>query len=371
MKKVIAAALVLILLLIVGSAAMIIMSVNLAKEVPAPSTVPTTAPTTAPTTEPTTVPTTEPPPVYTNPLNGEILDEPYTGRVFACTVSNIRDALPHVNATRADIIMEMFVNGSVLRCLALFTDLESVDAIGSVRSTRLMFNDIVQHYDAVLYHAGGSGQVLSNAGKIGIDHINMDTWDVAKMGVSYRDKEYRRGYEHSLFGVGPEMVGYAAAQGLRMTQPGDKDYGLQFVEDGTPENGETAETVSVTITYNQKYHKKTDMKYSEALGKYVWWQYDMEMRDQITDEPEAFENVIIMFADISNDGMYQVADFPAGGSGYFACGGKLVPILWHCDGDTSPFVFTDTNGQRLNLGTGNTYIAITQPDSAVTWGENS
>ena len=53
---------------------------------------------TEPETEPTTVPTE--PPVYRNPLNGEILEEPYTGRIFAHTITNTQDALPHVNAAR-------------------------------------------------------------------------------------------------------------------------------------------------------------------------------------------------------------------------------------------------------------------------------
>ena len=56
----------------------------------------TTALTEAPATEATetTEAPTEPPVVYRNPLNGEVLDEPYTGRIFAVTISNIRDALP-------------------------------------------------------------------------------------------------------------------------------------------------------------------------------------------------------------------------------------------------------------------------------------
>ena len=77
-----------------------------------PTTQPSTeAPTTeAPTEEETEPPTTEPPPVYRNPLNGELLYEPYTGRIFISTISNIPDALPHVSANQADIIFETFVN---------------------------------------------------------------------------------------------------------------------------------------------------------------------------------------------------------------------------------------------------------------------
>ena len=59
---------------------------------------------TAPTTEPTTVPTTEPV-AYFDPLNGEILDAPFDGRIYASTISNIRDALPHVGVTKADVLI--------------------------------------------------------------------------------------------------------------------------------------------------------------------------------------------------------------------------------------------------------------------------
>ena len=79
-----------------------------------PSTVPettqaaTTEAATEPTTEPTTVPTE--PQVYRNPLNGEILDAPFTGRIFANTVSNMQENLPHVGVIHADVLVETFVN---------------------------------------------------------------------------------------------------------------------------------------------------------------------------------------------------------------------------------------------------------------------
>ncbi|MDO5401568.1 MAG: DUF3048 domain-containing protein [Eubacteriales bacterium] len=329
-------------------------------------TVATEAPTEAPTTEPTTVPTE--PQVYFNPLNGEILDEPFTGRIYANTISNIPDALPHVGVVKADILMEMFVNNSIIRCLALFSDLSDVDAIGSTRSTRLMFNDIAQHYDAILSHANGSSLVRKDFTERGIDNINLDNWEIAQTGASYRDTEYKYG-EHNLFGVGPGIMAYAESQGMRMTSDPDKDYGLRFTEDGTPADGEAASQVNINITYGNA-HKETVMVYNEELGKYVYNQYGKEMHDQITDEVEAFENVLVMYADISVEttrNMYHQADFLAGGEGYFACGGKIIPITWTCDAEDEPFRFFTQSGDPLYLGQGNTYIAIAHPDSEVTW----
>ena len=321
------------------------------------------------TTEPTTVPTTEPK-VYFDPLNGEILEAPFDGRIYASTISNIRDALPHVSVTKADILIETFVNGSVVRCLALFTDLSDVEALGSTRSTRLMFNDIAQHYNAILTHAGGSRQCLGDATGRGLAHYNVDSLmrqaDPLGQAIAYRDTTFRRNYEHCLFVVGPAVMKYAESQGVQISGMPETDYGLTFVEDGTPAGGEAADSITVTITYNS-YKKDTTMIYDPEVGKYTYNQYGKLMQDQITSEVEAFENVVIMCGTITNSGIYQVADFVSGGTGYYACGGKIIPITWTCEHESAPFRFFTEDGQPLSFGQGNTYIAVTQTGSKVVW----
>lgn len=334
------------------------------------ATVAVTEATTEPTTEPTTVPTTEPP-VYVNPLNGEISDTPFTGRIFANTISNVPKALPHVNVNKADILMEMFVNGSVVRCLALFSDVSDVEAIGSTRSTRPMFNDICEHYNAILSHAGGTGTALRNADEHGITHYNVDslmrkTDEPLKAGVAYRDKEYKHG-EHNLFVIGSGIAAYAESEGQQITGLPETDYGLLFAEDGTPAGGEAADSIKIRIKYNST-KKDTIMEYDAETGKYVYWQYGKMMVDQITEEPETFENVVTMFVPMSTiKHGYHVADFLQGGNGYYACNGKIIPITWTCGGDKEPFRFFTENGDPLSFGTGNTYIAISSPAGEVTW----
>ncbi len=323
------------------------------------------APTEAPTTEPTTVPTE--PEVFFNPLNGEILDAPFTGRIFANTVSNMQENLPHVGVTQADMLIETYVNmKNIIRCIALYTDIESVAAIGSTRSTRPIFNQIAQHYDLILSHAGGSSQALEDAQKRGIDNFNIDSWVVASSGASYRDEEYKRSYENTLFGVGSGIKAYAESQGVNMEL--ERDYGLTFTEDGTPAGGEDADKVSITFVYGQA-KKETIMEYDSEARKYVFNQYGQRMTDQITGETEMFTNVLVMQANITNKGLYHVADFNAGGTGYFACGGKIIPITWTCDGDKEPFRFFTVDGAPLNLGMGNTYLAICAPESTVVYGQ--
>ena len=335
----------------------------------------TTAPTQAPATEATEAPTetteapTEPPVVYRNPLNGEVLDEPYTGRIFAVTISNIRDALPHYGTMEADILMEMWVNGSIIRDLALYTDVSKAEAIGSVRSDRLMFNQIVKMYDAVLADAAGSDQVLNDARNTGVNRMTIDTGDSTDYSYRAKDRVFtfkpESKYEHTLFAKGAGLLDFAQKKGFSVTQPADKEYNLHFTEDGTPE-GETANSVNVTFTYRNN-KKDTTMVYDESLGKYVYNQYGKAMVVGDTEDPECFTNVIIMLADITRGDVYYTANFTNGGTGYYANGGKIIPITWGCDGEESPFWFKTVDGADLELGVGNTYMAIAPQDSPVTY----
>lgn len=321
---------------------------------------PTTEATTEPTTEATTEPTTEPPPVYTHPLTGEILEEPFSGRIFISTISNVPDAIPHVGAVKADIVFESFVNHSIIRCCGLFTDISEVERIGSIRSTRLMFNDITEHYNAILFHAGGYSTVLSDAKARGLDHFSVDTWMAADAGASIRD-DYRRrhiGYEHSLLALGAGIEPYAESLGISLEGDPDKDYRLRFTENGTPEGGEDAANITFRITYKTLW-KETILTFVPETGKYAYSQYGKVMEDGDTGEVEAYTNIIIMRANVTRDGAFQVADFVAGGDGFFACGGKIIPILWGCDGEDQPFWYTTLDGTPLELGVGNSYIAIT------------
>ena len=363
MKRMIALTLALVLLLCGCGGGKTQAAAPAATETQTPAAVETTAePTTEATTEPTTVPTE--PPVYRNPVNGEIIDEPFTGRIFASTISNLQDNLPHVNLCKADVVFETYVNmNNVVRCLALFSNIEDVEAIGATRSTRPIFNQIAQHYDLILAHAGGSSTALNDAANRGVENFNIESWDVMQnVTTSYRDKEYKRTLETSLFGIGSGIKEYAEFAGFPTTL--ERDYGFRFTEDGVPADGVDAQTITIHMDYKQA-KKDTVMVYDEELGKSAWTQYGKIMQDQISGETEAFTNVIVMSADVTNEGLYHYADFGAGGTGYYANGGKLVPITWSCAGDKDPFLFQTEDGQELQMGVGNTYIAIIGADASV------
>lgn len=344
---------------------------------PAPTVEPTSAPTTEPATEPTTAPTTEPttaptlpdyvPPtepdvvLYRNPLNGQPLDEPYTGRIFASTISHQKDALPHRSVNQADVYFEMLVNGGMVRGLAFFSDIQSVESVGPIRSCRYTFVDLCKSYNAVLTYAGGYQTVLDYLYASGISHLSALQSDIA-----YRDYDrYHSGYawEHCLYANGENLWNMAQKRGIKVTQDPDRDYGLLFQADGTPEGGENAS--KITIDYWNLY---TVLEYDRHSGKYLHTAYDIPLIDESTGEREGFRNVIILSAGIYNDAEgYHLYDIEGSGKGYYACGGKLIPITWKRSSDYKPFTFFLEDGTPLEIGVGNTYIGLAPSGRNVIW----
>lgn len=331
-------------------------------EVPTTAAPTTEAPTEAPTEPPTEAPTE--PPVPTNPLTGEVLEAPLETRIFAVSINNVPGAMPVYGVSRADLFFEMFINGYATRGLALYADITEAKSVGSVRSLRYNFIDLCQTYDAIVVHASGSRSVMNALYKTDVPNISAES-ELA----DYYFRDYDRvnaGYswEHCLFIKGPETLEYAESKGIRVTQEPDKDYGLTFAEDGTPAGGEKATYITINMIHDG-VTKRTIMDYDENRGMYLYNQYTQDVFDVPEKQYVYFENVIVMLCPVTNQGSYHVADLVGSGEGWFACNGQIIPIKWSHESLEDPIVFTHTDGTPLDLGVGNSYIAIAPLSSQV------
>lgn len=320
----------------------------------APTTAPTEAPTTEPPTEPPVyVPPTEPEVVlYRNPLNGQPLDAPYTGRIFSVTISNQKDALPHRGVNQADLYFEMLVNNGMTRGLAFFSNVQEVASIGPIRSCRYPFVDLSKSYKSVLTYGGGYDTVLAYLDASGIPKLSALQSEVAYRDLDRRNSGYA--WEHCLYANGENLWKIAEKRGIKLEQSPDLDYGLLFQADGTPENGVTANKITIDF-----WNMLSVLDYSPSTGKYLHSNYGIELIDENTGEREGFRNVIVLKIGIGTDELnYHINYIEGSGKGYFACGGKLVPITWKRSSDNKPFTFFLEDGTPLELGVGNTYIAL-------------
>jgi hypothetical protein len=274
--------------------------------------------------------------------------------------------MPLCGVSKADLFFEMYVNGYCTRGLALFSDIREVSYVGSVRSLRYNFTELCQIYDAIVFHASASNQVLIHRDNAGIDYVNVES---EAHPYHFRHEGRRNeGYawEHCLFVRGQESWDYIESKEMRNTRPEDADYGLRFTEDGTPADGEDANNIHLTLIHGPGV-KKNILKYSPEEGKYLFHQFNMDMFDGSENQYVYFENVIIMLCRVYDKDVYHVADLVGSGEGYFACNGKIIPIKWVHENLEDPILFTLEDGTPLELGVGNSYIAIAPLTSTVEW----
>ncbi len=329
---------------------------------------PTTLPATEATTEATTLPTettvpTEPAPVDTNPLTGEALEEVKNQRPIAVMLNNHSHALPQCGIGQADIIYEILAEGNITRLSAYFSDISEAGPIGPVRSLRAYYFNIMRGYDALCVSAGGSSEADGMVRDLGYDRIN----GIGGVGSNYfyRDawRRENRGYEHSLFINGEDLLKGAADGDMRITDEEDRDYGLIF-DDEAPFGGETNSEITVHF---RDGGKTTKLTYHPEEGFYTAFQQDMDLIDGNTDEAVPFRNVLVLYADTSvMDGEGHLKVQTTGeGEGYYARDGKVISITWKRADEESNFEYYDGDGKPLSFGVGKSYVAVVPTGSPV------
>ena len=331
---------------------------------PTPTPTPEATPEVTPTPTPEATPEVTPaPPVETEPLyrdlfTGEGRETPNTARPFAVMINDLKEAMPQRGVASADIIYEILAEGGVTRMMAIFSEPEKMtDDIGPIRSIRPYYVDVAMAFGAVAVHAGYSEAAINRISAYSVAHI--DGINSYANDYFYRDQQRRYdgyAYEHTLFSTGEDLYNCAKARNLTLTIADDYDNGLRFAADGTPANGKDAETVSIKFSN----YKQTKLTYNKETGKYDGFQHGGDFIDENTDEVVSFTNAIIIYARTSvvdSAGRLSVT-LTGSGSGYYVCGGKYTEINWSRAKESDCFTYTLADGTPLEIGRGNTYIAV-------------
>jgi hypothetical protein len=326
----------------------------------------TAAETPAPTSTP--VPTPEvtaatPEPEYTgayNPLTGlPIANKWANSRPLAIMLNNLKAALPQHGVSQADIIYEVLAEGGITRMLGVFQTVEGVGDIGSVRSSRTYYLELALGHDAIYLHAGGSPDAYAKIKEWAVTAL--DCVNGPYEGTLYWRDQGRiksAGYELSVFTSGDTILELFPTYRFRQEHEAGYTYNMTFLDDGTPAGSETANIITVPFST----YKTGVFRYDLESGLYMAEEYGKDYVDGNTNEQVGVTNVIILKTAcdvISGDDKGRLAvDLTSGGDGWYACGGKIVPIHWSKEDRNSQFVYTTADGKVLSLGRGTSYVNI-------------
>jgi len=134
---------------------------------------------------------------FFNILNGqkELTKKQAVFTPFAVIVDNSYFASRPLGLDKADLVIELPVEGAITRFLAFFNPEIKVSKIGPVRSARPYFIDLVTGIKGLLAHSGGSPQALTRLNK---ENNLIDIDEIGPAGIYFwRDNRFTA--PHNLF----------------------------------------------------------------------------------------------------------------------------------------------------------------------------
>ncbi|MGM9594460.1 MAG: DUF3048 domain-containing protein [Candidatus Onthomonas sp.] len=305
-----------------------------------------------------------------NPLTGEPTEEDVSNkRPVMVMLNNLKQALPQSGNGQADIIYEILEEGGITRMLAVYQDIDSVEGnLGTIRSTRPYYVHLVAGMDGILVHAGGSGAAYDAIDDLGI--TDLDALRGAASSLFWRDKgRLNAGVatEHTMYITAADIANYLSTSGLRTEHKDGFSMKHTFSEDATPADGSAANVITVPFSG----YKTGEFKYDAESGEYLVSEYGSAYVDETTGKQVSVKNVLIIMTRVSSiegdsKGRLDVA-MSGSGIGYFACGGKYIPINWSRSTEDSLYEFTTMDGQPLVLGVGSSYVNIVPTTCSVSF----
>lgn len=311
-------------------------------------------------------------PLIYHPLTGEVVEEDVSeGRPYAIMLNNIKDALPQLGQSQADIIYECLAEGGITRMLAVYQDVSEVEMIGSVRSSRPYYLELALGHDALYLHAGGSEDAYTYISSWGVDAFDCVRGPYMSSTVGgnifWRDswRQSNLGYEHSVVTTGEAILTYIP-ESTRMEHEDDFTYEQTFYSETESIGGETA--LEITVPFSS--YKTGVFIYDETSETYFVEEYGSAYVDGNTDEQVAITNVLVLNAVVTytGDSLGHVdIDFDAGGTGYFATAGEILPITWSKDGIYEELQYFYEDGSPVVLNPGTSYVNVIPNTNSTTW----
>lgn len=333
-----------------------------------PSPSPTPSPSAVP--QPTPEPTPEPTPAYTNPLTGLPTQSDLSGqKPVAIMLNTLSQAMPQQGNSQADILYEALAEGGITRMLGVYQDPAQLGTVGAVRSARQYYWDLALGHDAVYIHAGGSPEFYDNKASWGattVDGVN-GTYSSASAGLFWRDRErvpgHYYGYEHSLVTSGQAITTVLTQDGLLGPHREGYRYQMTFLPDATPQNGQAASVITVPFSN----YKETLFRYNADTAQYGVEAFGGPFVDGNTGAQVSVTNVLILqtaYTVVDDYGRLQTT--LSGGSGWYACGGQMVPIRWEKGERSAQLRYFDQAGNPLCLGQGRSYVCLMPSSRTIT-----
>ena len=289
-------------------------------------------------------------------LSGEWVEEEIgKRRPIAVMLNNIEVAVPQSGIENADIVYEAPVEGGLTRLMGIFENYDSLDKIGSVRSSRLYYVYFAKEFDAVYVHYGQAIYAESLLNSISIQNLNCLQLEGT---VFYRTSD--RKAPHNAYTSADGIAKGIASKGYRENYEDSYTGHYLFNEEEQEINLNGTSAVKVTPGYQVN---KPWFEYHADDGLYYRSQYGDKQIDDLTNQQLTYKNIIMQYVNYYDygDGYLNIT-VNGSGKGKYITNGKAIDITWKKDTEFGPTRYYDESGTEIVLNRGKTWVCIIQND---------
>lgn len=297
-----------------------------------------------------------------SPLSNEIIPvELANQRPVAVMIPMDQCAQPDFNNSKADVMYEALVEGSITRTMCVIQDWQDLDKIGNIRSTRAYFIYWSWEWDAILLHDGGPAIYIT-------DLLNDDMTNNIS-GRGYRDSSrsapHNEYYTADIVNENIDSFGYQREHRENfvpqhfnfVSYGGQADLAAKY---------EDAKEVYVVDFANCYPVTKSRFEYNPEDGLYYRYIYDephMDCADPDNPVQLAFNNIIVQrcIGGSLDDHDYRALEcHKTTEDGWYITNGHAIHITWQKTGNTTPTRYFDDFGNEIQISTGKTMICVLQ-----------
>ncbi len=288
-------------------------------------------------------------------------------RPYCVSINNISACWPQYGIAQADMMIEIETEGGITRMMAIYADARGVEKIGSVRSLRDQFIEATYPLDPIIVHIGTS--IYADRA---IAENNIRTLDGNMVPRVYTTDQVRmQSYssEHCKF-TSYDLITKMVKE-VDIDPMSNSSYAsyFNFAKPGEPVTLSGGAAEQVTFQFSSNTYDG-DFRYDSTTGTYLKFQRNQKQMDAGINAQLAFENVLVLFANIETvefkAGLVKV-DYVSGGTGYYFSQGRYEEFHWVKDDYGSLFEFTKADGTPLVMNPGKTCLCVTRASLSSTF----
>lgn len=270
--------------------------------------------------------------------------------VTAIQIENSPDARPQSGLKDAGLVFEAIAEGGITRFNAMFLEGQP-DYIGPVRSIRPYYIDFFMPFDASIVHAGGSAEGLAKLRAVGAKDIDHG----ANGGAFQRVKD--RYAPHNLYTSMAALDQVNQSRGYTTST-----FTSWERKKESPANPPTASSIDLAISsplYNVHYD------YNAATNSYNRVMGGKPHTDHRSGTQLSPKVVVVLVMGYSKSGIYSVYQTSGQGEMFVFQDGIMQKGAWKKGDTKSQFEFVSTDGKKLALNPGQTWVTLVTSPGAV------